>query len=268
MNTDVILKIREAIGMREVKVLLAGESWMTTLSHVKGFNQFFTAEYQTGIGGLQNALADSEINLTHLPGHLVPTEFPSSLEAMSAYDVIVLSDVGADSLLLHPDTMVRSLRTPNRLKLIAEWVAGGGGFMMIGGYYTFQGIQGAARYHRTPVEDVLPVTMREYDDRMEMPQGYEPVVVGSGNHPILDGIGNDWPYLLGFNEVSAKPGADVILATGPGEAPPLLVAGKHGSGRTLAWTSDIGPHWLPEAFIDWPGYARLWRQSFAWLAGR
>jgi uncharacterized membrane protein len=32
--------------------------------------------------------------------------------------------------------------------------------------------------------------------------------------------------------------------------------------------SDIGPHWLPTAFSDWDGYARLWTQSFRWLSGR
>jgi uncharacterized membrane protein len=45
---------------------------------------------------------------------------------------------------------------------------------------------------------------------------------------------------------------------------PLLVTGRYGAGRTLAWTSDIGPHWLPEAFVRWPGYATLWRNALLW----
>ena len=49
---------------------------------------------------------------------------------------------------------------------------------------------------------------------------------------------------------------------------PLLVAGTHGKGRSLAWTSDIGPHWLPTPFVEWPGYARLWRQALAWLTSK
>jgi uncharacterized membrane protein len=48
---------------------------------------------------------------------------------------------------------------------------------------------------------------------------------------------------------------------------PLLAATGHGVGRTMAWTSDIGPHWLPQNFADWPGYRLLWTQCFAWLAG-
>ena len=43
---------------------------------------------------------------------------------------------------------------------------------MIGGYFSFQGIDGSARWRRTPVEDVLPVTCLPYDDRVEVPEGF------------------------------------------------------------------------------------------------
>src|SRR5262245_34720862 len=232
--------------MKRIKVLLAGESWVSVGMHVKGFNRFSASDYQTGIGALQGALAKSEIDLVHLPGHLVPADFPSTLEGLSAYDVVVLSDIGADSLLLHPDTFLRGQRTPNRLKLIAEWVEGGGGFMMIGGYMTFQGINGSARYRGTPIETILPVRIMPVDDRVEVPEGFVPVVEGKARHPVLAGIRGPWPYLLGFNEVAPKPDAAVLLKTSAGDdALPLLVVGTHGAGRTMAWTSDIGPHWLP-----------------------
>jgi uncharacterized membrane protein len=254
--------------MSATKVLLAGESWVSTATHVKGFDRFSASEYQTGISGLRRALEGSDVDLTHLPGHLVPIEFPATRTALDGYDVVVLSDIGADSLLLHPDTFLRGRRTPNRLQAIADWVEMGGRFMMVGGYYSFQGIHAAARYRGTPIERILPVSMQPFDDRVEVPEGFEPVVAGSADHPVIAGIGADWPYLLGFNSVIPKPGASVLLSTGPGEAPPLLVAGEHGAGRTLAWTSDIGPHGLPESFSEWPGYGRLWRQAFSWLAGR
>jgi uncharacterized membrane protein len=181
----------------------------------------------------------------------------------------VVSDIGADSLLLHPDTFIRGQRTPNRLKLIADWVESGGGLVMVGGYYSFQGINGGARYRGTPVEHVLPVNIQPVDDRIEVPEGFEPVVRGAKNHPVIAGIRGPWPYLLGFNEVRPKPDATVLLATGSEDtALPLLVVGKHGRGRTMAWTSDIGPHWLPDSFAAWKGYGSLWRQAFAWLAGR
>jgi len=256
-----------ARSSKTARVLLAGESWVTTSSHVKGFDLFTSSDYQTGIGALTEALAGSEVELEHLPGHLVPLRFPSDLSALRSYDVVVLSDIGADSLLLHPDTFLKGQRTANRLKLIKEWVAQGGGLMMIGGYLSFQGIHGTARYHGTPVEEILPITIRPQDDRNEVPEGFLPVTV-MADHPILAGLDGEWPYLLGHNIVDARPEADVLMRAGAGDGPPLLVAGTHGKGRTLVWTSDIGPHWLPNAFSDWPGYARLWRRAFLWLAGK
>ncbi len=254
--------------MADIRVLLAGESWVSAGTHHKGFDRFGTGEYQTGIAPLRAALSGSEVALSHMPGHLVPTDFPLTLDGLAAYDVVVLSDIGSNSLLLHPDTFVRGERTPNRLKLIADWVGKGGGFMMVGGYLSFQGIDGTARYHRTAIEEILPVEMLPYDDRVEMPEGFTPAVA-DGGHPVLAGIGSDWPYLLGYNETVAKPGAVVLLRAGAAaDADPLLVAGTYGRGRAMAWTSDIGPHWLPTAFSAWDGYPRLWRQAFAWLAGR
>jgi uncharacterized membrane protein len=44
------------------------------------------------------------------------------------------------------------------------------------------------------------------------------------------------------------------------------VLGGHGKGRTAAWTSDIGPHWLSPAFCAWEGYGRLWKNVLGWLA--
>ncbi len=48
---------------------------------------------------------------------------------------------------------------------------------------------------------------------------------------------------------------------------PLLVTGLYGRGRTVVWTSDIGLHWLPQSFVDWPGYARLWTNLLGWVTG-
>jgi uncharacterized membrane protein len=139
--------------------------------------------------------------------------------------------------------------------------------MMVGGYLTFQGIDGRARWRRTPVEEALPVTILPHDDRLEVPEGFAPVVTAPA-HPILAGLPADWPLLLGANEIAAKPGAEVLARLPDGEGGhPLLVAGTHGRGRTLAWASDIGPHWLPQAFGDWEGFGTLFRNCAAWLTG-
>src|SRR5262249_26187380 len=252
---------------RKRKILLAGESWVSSATHAKGFDQFQTVTYHLGAEPLVAALNGSPFELRYLPSHEAQRDFPQSLESLAAYEAVILSDIGANTLLLHPDTWIHSRRPPNRLKLIKSYVEAGGGLLMVGGYYSFQGIQGGARYHGTPVEDVLPVEILPYDDRVEVPEGFTPVLKQK-HHPILAGLDSAWPDLLGFNEVKAKPGA-AVLATVSAEygEKPLLVAGAFGKGRTLAWTSGIAPHWLPNEFAAWPGYAQLWRQSLEWLVG-
>lgn len=253
--------------MPKRKVLLVGESWVSDAIHIKGFDHFSTATFHLGAEPLVAALAGSRLELRYMPSHEAQRDFPLRLEGLGAYDAIILSDIGANTLLLHPDTWVHSKPTPNRLKLIRTYVERGGGLMMIGGYFSFQGINGGARYRGTPIADVLPVEILPYDDRVEVPEGFTPAIT-NGRHPILQGFRGTWPSLLGFNEVKAKPDGEVLATVSRSYgAKPLLVAGAYGKGRSLAWTSDIGPHWVPPEFSDWKGYGRLWRQSLAWLAG-
>ena len=255
--------------MSRKKVLLAGESWVSTATHIKGFDQFPTVTYHTGADELLAALKDSPFDVTFMPAHEAQRNFPQTMETLSTYDAVVLSDLGANTPLLHPDTWVHSKPTPNRLRLLRDYVGNGGGLLMFGGYYSFQGINGGARYHKTPVEDVLPVTCLPVDDRVEVPEGYAPVVVGPQNHPILKGLGKDWPILLGFNEVTVKDGAEVLATVSSDyRSLPLLVTGKYGKGRTVAWTSDVGPHWLPPGFIAWNGYKTLFEQMLGWATAR
>jgi len=254
--------------MANKSVLLVGESWVTSATHYKGWDQFGSTTFHLGAEPLVGALKDSAFDLTYMPAHEAASDFPLSLDELQRFDALILSDIGANTLLLHPDVWLRSKRVPNRLKLIRAYVEAGGGLLKIGGYMSFQGINGTARYRGTPVAQVLPVDILPYDDRIELPEGFQPVIVGPAEHPILAGLGTDWPPLLGANEVVLKSdnGAE-LLAKLPDEegGHPLLVTGSYGAGRTVAWTSDIGPHWLPPEFAAWDGYARLWRQTLAWL---
>ena len=251
-------------GDHSVRVLLAGESWVSATSHNKGWDFFSSTAYETGIRNLEAALAGSEIELEHLPGHLVPERFPLDVDGLAEYHVVVLSDIGANSLLLHPDTWVAGKTRPNRLKLLKRWVEEGGGLAMCGGYYSFAGIYGAAKYYRTPIEELLPVRIHPFDDRVEAPEGLDPQVAAP-DHPVLRGVRGPWPALLGLNELELKE-EGTLIATAGGH--PLLAVAERGRGRVLAWASDIGPHWCPEGFTTWDGYASLWRNAFAWLAGR
>jgi len=242
-------------------ILIAGESWMMHTIHVKGFDSFTTSAYAEGVGWLRSALLAAGHTVRFLPNHEANTAFPTSAEALSAYDVVILSDIGANTLLLHPETFGASKSLPNRLALIRDFVARGSALVMIGGYLTFQGIDGKGRYAGTPVEAALPVIISPYDDRVESPQGVVPRVCQS-DHPIARGLPEEWPALLGYNRVRPKSGATLIATVGDD---PLVVAWSYERGRALAFTSDCGPHWAPPDFVNWPGYARFWANAAAWL---
>jgi uncharacterized membrane protein len=248
---------------RPLRVLVAGESWIKHTIHMKGFDQFHTTEYEEGAGVFLAALEQAGYACTYVRGHEISGRFPRTADELDAFDVVVLSDIGSNSFQLPDETFLRSERSANRLSLLADFVGRGGGLVMIGGYMSFTGIDGKARYGMSPLAGVLPVDLLPYDDRIEMPQGLT-AAVDLPAHPVLDGVCPDWPPLLGFNRVLAKPGATVVARMGED---PLLVVGRYGAGRAVAFTSDLAPHWAPPEFVQWPCYAALWTSVLSWAAG-
>jgi uncharacterized membrane protein len=245
-----------------MNVLVAGETWTTYGVHIKGMSAYTTASYEVSLSALEEALAGKGVDITHIPNHDVPRKFPRTVAELKSYDVVVLSDVPADTLLLHPDTYLHSKRTPNLFATLREWVEGGGGMAMIGGYMSFAGFEGKARYYMTSLQDWLPVSILTHDDRVEIPEGINPVVVDP-RHAIVKGIPQDWPHFLGYNRIVPKADSNVILKIAED---PLLAVRELGSGRVAAFASDISPHWAPPEFLEWAHYGRFWRQLFGWLA--
>ena len=242
------------------EVLIAGESWSTTSIHVKGFDSFTTVAYEEGVDALRGALVSAGHEVTFMPNHVAAVDFPYTVDELGAWEVVLLSDIGSNTLLIPPATFARFEAKPNRLAALRDWTRAGGGLGMIGGYLSFQGVEAKANYRATPLAEALPVEMEVGDDRVETPEDPTPRVVAE--HPIVDGLPPKWPALLGYQRVAARGDA---LVTVNGD--PLLVAGAAGEGRAIAYTSDIGPHWAPPAFVAWDGYARLWDQAVRWLAG-
>jgi uncharacterized membrane protein len=244
------------------RILIAGESWMTTSTHVKGVDEFSVHSYVVGVGPLRDALTSRGHEVVHLPGHLVPTEFPDDAAALGAYDLVVLSDIGANSIQLAPQVFERFVPGADRLAALRDWVSAGGALLMIGGYLSFSGFQARAAFRQTAIAEVLPVEMLPEDDRVESPAGISPVVTDAG-HPALGGAGEDWPLLLGYNRVVARPGAVVPVRVG---ADPLVALDGYGDGRAGVFTSDCSPHWAPPEFCEqWPGYADLFDGLVRWL---
>lgn len=252
------------------KVLLVGESWVSSATHYKGFDQFGSVTFHTGCQPLIDACKGSDYEVTHMPAHEAQDGFPFDMEGIRQWDIIIISDIGASTFLLPQRVWVHSQTAPNRLRLLKQWVEEGGSLVMAGGYFSFQGIDGKARWRNTAVEEVLAVKCHPWDDRIEIPEGAQAELVAP-EHPILQGMPALWPPVLGVNEVMLKDDPAVqLLARLPADqgGHPLLATYEYGKGRSVVWMSDMSPHWLSPAFCAWEGYGKLWLNIFDWLLSK
>jgi uncharacterized membrane protein len=245
-----------------LRVLMVGESWIKHTVHMKGFDHFQSTEYEEGAGVFLRCLERSGIEVTYLRAHEISGKFPTTQNQLAEYDVVIISDVGANSFLLCDETFLHSQITVNRLELLADYVEAGGGLVMVGGYLTFSGIDGRARYGRSPLARVLPVELFDRDDRVEVPEGFQ-AVVEQPDHPVLGGTPTNWPTLLGYNQFTTKQDSTVVVRH---RADPILVTGSYGLGNTVAFASDVAPHWAPPQFMGWEHYPRLWVSILSWAS--
>ncbi len=242
------------------KVLIAGESWMSFTTHVKGFDSFVTSVYEEGVKWIRAAIEEGGYEVDFIPNHLADAQFPFTIEELSRYDTVILSDIGSNTLLLSAQTFTQSIPKPNRCQLIKDYVLAGGSLLMVGGYMTFSGIDGKGRWGQTPVADVLPVQLMVGDDRSEHPEGVTAALTTA--HRVLAELPESWPALLGYNKTTLRSDAQLI-ATINGD--PLVALGSYGQGRSAVFTSDCSPHWAPPEFVNWPYYNKLWQGLLAWL---
>lgn len=165
---------------------------------------------------------------------------------------------------------------------IAEFVKGGGAFLMIGGELSFSD----GDYQGTPLAEILPVEMYPKADSggLLSTEFFRPVLTEAGvRHPIgqlaLDPEENRrlWdalPLLEGTNIVKGlRPGAISLLdhpqlKTVDGRAMPIVSVTEAGAGRSMAFTTDSSWLWSFE-FAGRGGtaraYSNFWNNSIRWL---
>lgn len=247
-------------------VLLAGETFSAMTSVATGGDVITGATWSNGALAFNSALADAGITVTQIGGERCAAEFPLDLAKLQRYQAVVISDVSALTLLVTPDTRA-GRTTVNRLELLKTYVENGGGLVLAGGYMGFQGMFGTARFYDTAVEDVLPIRCLPYSDGLEAPEGLTATVLQK-DHPLLGGIEGTWPPILGLNKLDFRTdGSSQLVASCSyrGTNWPLLASRQYGKGRSVAWATDIGPHWLSQQFVGWDGYPRLMVNIINWV---
>lgn len=252
--------------MSAIRVLYVGDSEVVLNRYLVGADVIEQSYFNDNGRYFREAMAaEPGVEVRHITPHGVPHEFPASLDELARYDVLIFSDVGYNSIVFYPGLTPPYVYPlgPDRIGMARAFVERGGGFLMVGGYLSFAGINGVARWWDTDVEAVLPVRIHPHDDRVEVVQGFR-FALAQPDHPIVAGLpwaAEDWT-LCGYNRVTLKPGAELIARHGED---PIIACCEHGAGRSAVFTSDFAPHWAGD-FVRWPHYGRFWRQMVTWLA--
>lgn len=245
------------------KVMILGRAQTVIYNEVQGISHVPAVKEWNGAERLTAGLKAKGFDVTHMTATNAPIDFPETIEDLKAYDVLLVGDIAADTLLLHPDVVYNCNPHPNRLELIKQFVLEGGGLIFTGGWLTFQGVDAKGRWAGTPVEDVLPVHILSMDDRVECPQSVQPNVINP-NHPILKGIDGQWPRFMGYSRSIAKDDAETIMTI---NEDPFLVTGSFGKGRSIAFASSPGPHWGGmKEYLAWEHHDSFWQQCMLWAA--
>lgn len=247
-----------------MKILFIGETYTASHTYYRGADYVTLPEYNNTGAVFANMLRNQGFTVTHLASHEVAEFCPVTQAGFEEYDVVIISDVGSNTMLTQLGITADEKRR-NRLEELRVYVKAGGGLLMCGGYFGYSGIQNIARYGMTPLAAALPVEILNYDDRVECPEGVSPKV-GLARHPVLEGVDLDQcPYFFGYNRVILKEGAQ-LLATFYED--PFLACMEYGAGRSFAFTSDCEPNWAVRGFLEWEGYPRLFCNIVNWLGKR
>jgi uncharacterized membrane protein len=123
--------------------------------------------------------------------------------------------------------------------------------------------QGGGRFYNAvnpaSIPDIFLKETQQVAGQQIVEEPFHPIQTGSS--PILRGLDEGFPQLLGYNGTTAKPAALTVLVTARDD--PLLAQWQYGLGRSVAWTSDATGRWA-KSWVGWPGFSRFFAQAVAW----
>ena len=187
--------------------------------------------------------------------------------------------LGSFDLIVFQNFTYRGYHMSGYLPLIRDFVADGGGFVMIGGDQSFS----SGGYAGTAVAEFLPVRLpHEHSGLIRTDRFKARLTEAGARHPItaLSLIPEDnaelWsglPTLSGTNRVLAPKTGALTLLEHPKERvdqtpAPVVVAGAFGEGRVLAVATDSTWSWAFRTAADGGDsrhYYKFWGNAIRWL---
>jgi hypothetical protein len=123
--------------------------------------------------------------------------------------------------------------------------------------------QGGGRYYAAAnpasIPDIFLKETQQVSGQQIVEEPFFPIQTSSS--PILRGLDQGLPRLLGYNGTTIKPAAQDVLVTSRDD--PLLAQWQYGLGRSVAWTSDSTGRWAKN-WVGWSGFSRFFSQLVAW----
>ena len=197
--------------MSNKRILFAGESWNTYGVHTKGASSYTTSGYEEGARALLRALKGSGFDITYLRNHEAVEGFPYTTEEIAErFDVVVLSDIPADSLLAAACGLRPGRAPPEQAALAGEIRRAGRRLADDRRLHVVRGLRGPWALCVDSARGRTARRDRRYDDRIEEPEGVNPVV--AKDHPILNGIDGElavFPRLQPVQGQARQRGASV-----------------------------------------------------------
>ncbi|MDA0838780.1 MAG: glutamine amidotransferase [Planctomycetota bacterium] len=174
--------------------------------------------------------------------------FPGNAEQMSAFDLLVLTNVAARSF------------SDEQTEMIEDYIKQGGGLLLLGGYWTLDkgGMRG------TTFERILPVTIPGNAARLpHVPQG---MVLQPAREHLVTGL-VDWsakPVTFFHHRLIPRPDAMVLVNGGEH---PILITGQYGKGRTAVFAGTVNGEPPKDiiTFWQWRDWPQLLANIIEWL---
>ncbi len=194
--------------------------------------------------------------------------YPSTREALFAYDAVVLANVESDLL------------SSEQLDLTVDFVAErGGGLLMLGARSL-----APAGLMQTPLAELIPVEFSDRAGRAAIAGGAVPRVnrvalTADGlRHPVMqlgttpDEAKAQWAAVPPLGSTTAlgsgRPGASVLAVTvGAGGVPrPLVAVQRYGHGRSMVFAGEASWRWRMMLPSSNRTFETFWRQAGRWLS--